>query len=190
MDLKSTPVDAHAELAPAAALTRGLLEDFARRYYAPLISFFRKRTHNAPEVQDLVQQVFLRLAQYRELTRIQNPDGFIFQTAANILKDHHRQSIVRQQNADHPAVSGRRGDSDLSPERVLLGKETLAHLVNALRELPDRTRDVFVLRCFEGLKNVEIAQMHRISVRAVEKHMVKALTHIGRAIDTDLGRQP
>lgn len=190
MDFESTPVDAHAELAPASALTRGLLEDFARRYYAPLISFFRKRTRNAPEAQDLVQQVFLRLAQYRELTRIQNPDGFIFQTAANILKDHHRQNIVRQQNADHPAVSGDAGDSDLSPERVLAGEEALARLVNALRELPDRTRDVFVLRCFEGLRNAEIAQLHRISVRAVEKQMVKALAHIGRALDADSGRHP
>jgi RNA polymerase sigma-70 factor (ECF subfamily) len=189
MEFKTTPVDAPAELAPVSALTRGLLEDFARRYYAPLVSFFRKRTHNAPEVQDLVQQVFLRLAQYRELAHIQNPDGFIFQTAANILKDHYRQNVVRRQNADHSAVSAGAGGSDLSPERVLAGKETLAHLVNALRQLPDRTRDVFVLRCFEGLKNAEIAQLHRISVRAVEKHMVKALTHIGRAIDADVGRR-
>ena len=190
MDFKSTPVDAHAELAPGSALTRGLLEDFARRYYAPLLSFFRKRTHNAPEVQDLVQQVFLRLAQYRELTRIQNPDGFIFRTAANILKDHHRQSLVRQQGANHPAVCTAGEDSDLSPERVLAGEETLARLAIALRELPDRTRDVFVLRCFEGLKHAEIAQIQGISVRAVDKHMVKALTHIGRAIGADFRRRP
>ena len=190
MGFKSTPVDAHAELAPGSALTRGLLEDFARRYYAPLLSFFRKRTRNAAEVQDLVQQVFLRLAQYRELNNIQNPDGFIFQTAANILKDHHRQSLVRQQGADHPAVRAVSEDSDLSPERVLAGEETLARLVAALRQLPDRTRDVFVLRCFEGLKHAEIAQIHSISVRAVDKHMVKALTHIGQAIDADFRRRP
>jgi DNA-directed RNA polymerase specialized sigma24 family protein len=38
------------------------LDTLARRYYAPLASFFRKRTRGAPEVQDLVQQVFLRAA--------------------------------------------------------------------------------------------------------------------------------
>ena len=34
------------------------LERLARRYYAPLVSFFRKRIRNTAEVQDLVQQVF------------------------------------------------------------------------------------------------------------------------------------
>ena len=53
---------------------RTRLDDLARRYYVPLATFFRKRTHNAAEVQDLVQQVFLRLAQHRELGDIRNPD--------------------------------------------------------------------------------------------------------------------
>jgi len=61
---------------------RTRLDDLARRYYAPLATFFRKRTHNAAEVQDLVQQVFLRLAQHRELGDIRNFEGYIFQTAA------------------------------------------------------------------------------------------------------------
>ena len=59
---------------------RTRLDDLARRYYAPLATFFRKRTHNAAEVQDLVQQVFLRLAQHRELGDIRNSEGYIFQT--------------------------------------------------------------------------------------------------------------
>ena len=64
---------------------RARLDELARRYYVPLASFFRKRTRNAPEVQDLVQQVFLRLAQYRQLGNIHNSDGYIFETAANTL---------------------------------------------------------------------------------------------------------
>jgi RNA polymerase sigma-70 factor (ECF subfamily) len=78
-----------------ANLVRSRLDSLARRYYAPLASFFRKRTRNAPEVQDLVQQVFLRLAQSRELGEIRNPDAYIFQTAANTLRDHYRHAVVR-----------------------------------------------------------------------------------------------
>lgn len=164
---------------------RERLDDLARRYYAPLASFFRKRTRNASEVQDLVQQVFLRLAQYRELGDIQNPDGYIFRTAANTLKDHHRRTAVRERFAkEQSAVSGAAG-SDFSPEHVLQDRETLTQLVAALRQLPERTRDVLMLRCFEGLKHAEIARLQGISVRAVEKHMAKALAYLNQALERE-----
>lgn len=70
------------------------LDDLARSYYAPLAAFFRKRTRSTLEVEDLVQQVFLRLAQIRDLPEMHNPEGYIFQTAANTLKDHLRRERI------------------------------------------------------------------------------------------------
>jgi RNA polymerase sigma factor (sigma-70 family) len=162
---------------------RARLEYLAQRYYAPLVSFFRKRTSNASEVQDLVQQVFLRLAQHKQLGEIQNPDGYIFQTAANALRDHYRSANVRERFAAEQASLVNAVDSDYSPERVLLGRESLELLAEALRRLPERTRDVFMLRCFEGLKHSEIARLQGISVRAVEKHMCRALAHLSKALE-------
>ena len=156
---------------------RAGLDRLARRYYAPLASFFRKRTRDAAEVQDLVQQVFLRLAQYREIDKIRNADGFVFQTASNTLKDHFRNSAVRNRFIKEQIETGVSG-SDFSPERVLLGREIVAQLADALRQLPERTRDVFMLRCFEGLRHAEIARLQGISVRAVEKHMGRALAYL------------
>ena len=100
-------------------LTRKLLEDLARRYYKPLLSFFRKRTHNAPEVGDLVQQVFLRLAQYPGLEHMHNPDGYIFQTAANTLRDYYRHQAVCERHLRLVSDGEVERDSEFSPERVL-----------------------------------------------------------------------
>jgi RNA polymerase sigma factor (sigma-70 family) len=163
---------------------RERLDRLARRYYAPLTSFFRKRTRNAQEVQDLVQQVFLRLAQHGELDAVQNAEGYIFQTASNTLKDHIRNATVRgrfiaERNDQIREESG----SDFSPERVLLGRESIELLARSLRELPQRTRDILVLRCFEGLKYAEIARLQGLSIRSVEKHLQRALGHISRALD-------
>jgi RNA polymerase sigma-70 factor (ECF subfamily) len=174
---------ATAEADASAPSTRGRLDDLARRYYAPLATFFRKRTRNAPEVQDLVQQVFLRLAQYGDLHDIQNADGYIFQTAANTLRDHYRRTAVEQRFTTRQAGVPAAADADFSAERVLLGRESLAVLTAALRQLPERTRDVFMLRCFEGLKHAEIARLQGISVRAVEKHVCRALAHLGEALE-------
>jgi RNA polymerase sigma factor (sigma-70 family) len=183
----STRPKASASLAQSHTV-RVRLDDLARRYYAPLASFFRKRIRNAPEVQDLVQQVFLRLAQYRELGDIQNADGYIFQTAANTLKDHYRHKAVRERFANERLGFSGAADSDFSPEHVLQDRETVAQLAEALRQLPERTRDILMLRAFEGLKHAEIARLQGISIRAVEKHMARALAYLGRALERDTGR--
>ena len=161
-----------------------LLDFLARRYYAPLLSFFRKRTHNGSDTQDLVQQVFLRLAQSRQQGEIHNPDAYIFQTAANALRDHHRHMAVRNRYLAEMATTDA-GATDLTPERIELAKEDLARLVDGMRELPERTRDILILRCFEGLKNMEIARLHHISTRAVEKHIAKALASLSRILDPE-----
>lgn len=158
------------------------LDALARRYYAPLLSFFRKRTHNGPETQDLVQQVFLRLAQSRKAGEIHNPDAYVFQTAANALRDHYRQLAVRNRFLNETIATSGELTADASPERILLAEEDLTMLVDVLRALPERTRDVLMLRCFEGLKNAEIAQLHRISTRSVEKHIAKALAAVSQSL--------
>ncbi len=166
---------------------RSRLDNLARRYYTPLVSFFRKRTRNAAEVQDLVQQVFLRLAQYRELEEIRNPDGYIFQTAANTLKDHLRNAAVRDRFSQEQLNGSDAAASYFSPERVLQGRESVARIAEILRELPERTRDIFMLRCFEGLRHNEIARLQGISVRAVEKHVAKALARLSSVLDEEQG---
>ncbi|MGH8209424.1 MAG: sigma factor-like helix-turn-helix DNA-binding protein [Steroidobacteraceae bacterium] len=42
-----------------------------------------------------------------------------------------------------------------------------------------------MLRCLEGLKHAEIARLEGISVRAVEKHVAKALAHLSQVRDRD-----
>jgi RNA polymerase sigma factor (sigma-70 family) len=176
---------------PESRVRRARLNEVVRRYYAPLVSFFRRRTRASHDVEDLVQQVFLRLSQHPHIGAIENPDAYIFQTAANTLKDHARRDGVRRRyvvEAAHGAEKSIDWHSDISPERVLQGEQSIAQLASALRALPERTRDVFVLRCFEGLKHAEIARLLGISVRATEKHFAKALAHVSLSIESE-GRE-
>lgn len=163
------------ERTPDPVIQKSRLDALARRYYAPLATFFRKRTRSAAVVPDLVQQVFLKLAQQKELGAIENTDGYIFQTASNALKDHYRHERIREQFL-RSQLQPR--DSDFSVERVLEGQESLSQAIAQIRNLPERTRDIFVLRVFEGIKYEEIAALLKISTRAVEKHMAKAMTRL------------
>lgn len=159
-------------------------ESVALRYRGPLRGFFAKRVKDQADVEDLIQDVFLHLIRRAQGGPIEKVEQYIFQTAANVLRDSGRRRQVRDLDAHesfdeeiHPLRS------EISPERVLLGKESLARVAAALRQLPQRTRDVFVLRTMEKHKYAEIAGMMEISTRAVEKHMAKALAHLGRVMD-------
>jgi len=101
------------------------------------------------------------------------------------LKDHYRRQAVRERLSTEPSGFFAPADSDFPADRVLQGQEDIARLVGALRNLPERTRDILMLRCFEGLKHAEIARLHGISTRAVEKHVTKALAHLSSVLDRD-----
>jgi RNA polymerase sigma-70 factor (ECF subfamily) len=65
----------------------------------------------------------------------------------------------------------------------LESKQAAEYLAAALRDLPERTRDIFVLRMIEGMKMADVARAFSISTRAAEKHQARALAHVARALE-------
>lgn len=154
------------------------LEGIATRFGSALERYFRKRVFDEGEAEDLVQEVFCRLAARTGAHRIDNPEAYVFQVAANLLRDRARSDLT-QRDAKQQFVLRRRNDCDeISPERVVLGRERIVQLRNALNELPERTRTIFVLHRFEDLKYREIARRLGVSASLVEKHIMDAIGHL------------
>jgi RNA polymerase sigma factor (sigma-70 family) len=149
------------------------------RYGSPIRSFIARRVQSAADVNDLSQEVFLRLMRRSTSGPIENVEGYLFQIAANLLRERGRQDALR---ASAPAVEldpemlGQ--GEEHSPERILLGKEACRQMIAALYELPERPRTIFMLNRFENVKGAEIARMLGISISAVEKNLVRALQHL------------
>lgn len=184
MGQKPSPVGEPAALADLGGEHAEQWENVARRYTSALRGFFAKRVYEQDDVEDLVQDVFLRLMQRASGRPIERVEQYIFQTAANVLRDRGRRRATRRQESHEPYDEAVHDspDTDFPPERVLMGREAVAQVMAALEDLPQRTRDIFVLRALEQHKYCEIANMLRISTRATEKHMAKALAHLSRAL--------
>jgi RNA polymerase sigma factor (sigma-70 family) len=153
------------------------LSDCGARFTPALRAFFSRRA-NANDVEDLVQEVLLRIQKRQPGAVVANVEGYLFEVAANVLIDRGRRDRTRRrsdhcelQELHHPV-------DDLSPERVLQGRETVARAMAALNELPERTRQVFILVRFEEMSYKRVAQRLGVSVSAVEKHVMKALRHL------------
>ncbi|WP_231726108.1 MULTISPECIES: RNA polymerase sigma factor [unclassified Sphingomonas] len=175
--INSPPAGVHVPASAGPAELDALVALVAR-FSAPLARYFRRRVEAEADIADLVQDVFLRLARMPDLRAIDAPDRFLFVIAANVLRDRARRAAVREVSR-HVEIDGIELESaDFSPLRVLVGREGLMRVQAALRELPQRTRDVFVLRLFEEYRMADVASALGISKRAAEKHYARALRHL------------
>ncbi len=167
--------------------SNGPFERLSRRYRAPLLAFFSRRIRDSSEVEDLVQEVLLKVLRQTKDGKRDLTDGYIFTAAANLLRDRARRR--RSGAADlHFSLEAAVEDESvgcadewtesITPESVLLAREALSVVVQALQELSPQTRDVFLLFRLEGLKQRHIANIYGVSVSAIEKHICKALRHI------------
>lgn len=172
---------------PPEAQTRALeLAARSEAARASLVSYFRRRVRDAAEVDDLVQEVFLRLVVRGGVERIDHVQGYIFQTAASVLADRHRRRVVRRAEDHLPFDPEAHGGSDFDAERQLIGRERLRAASVALMALPERTRAIFLLRRLDGFRYADIAARLGISVSAVEKHMLRAVQHLMANTEAEL----
>jgi RNA polymerase sigma factor (sigma-70 family) len=144
--------------------------------------YFIRRVRDRGEAEDLVQDVFVRLARRGGLGDVVNLSGYIFETAASVLQDRARRRQVRAADAHDTFDNERHAGEDFAPDRVLNGKERLRLVSAALLELPERTRHIFVLRRLDGMRYNDIASRFGISVSAVEKHMQRAVAFLAQRL--------
>jgi RNA polymerase sigma factor (sigma-70 family) len=157
------------------------------RFRGPLMSFFLRRVRNRAEAEDLTQEVFARLLAALERGRIDDAEAFVFRVAANLLADRGRRLASRggaplSLDADEAvvAVLARQFVEDRDPERVMLGRDSLKQVLDALGELNERTRDIYILFRLERVRQREIAALYGIGVSTVEKEVMRATLHLAR----------
>ncbi len=181
---RADPPDGPSESAPASPpLEAPRFEALVSRYRRPLLRFFQRRSVGVEDAEDLTQEVFMRLSQRFSRLHWGNPDGLVFTVAANALVDHERHQRSRQRGR-HVEVDPALPADEPTAEATLAGRERLAKLVAALDDLHPNARAVFVLCRFENLTQAEAAARLNLSLSAVEKHMMNALTRLREAIET------
>ncbi len=148
----------------------------AMRYRPAIHAFLARRVSDRAEADDLTQEVFASLARRAGLESVVNMERYIFQVAANLLRDRARRAARRPRiECEGGADPFGRLVDEISPERALLGREAYARFVAALQALPERPRTIFILCRFEEMTGREVAARLGVSLRLVEKDLARAL---------------
>lgn len=143
-----------------------------RPVFAKVKAALMRRGRSEHDADDLVQEAWVRLAQYERGQPVVQPEAFLMRAALNLSIDTHRlrQSRGTEVLLDDVVLI----DSTPSAEATLLARERLQRLSVGLGRLPERTRAFFLAHRIEGKSYTEIAREHNLSVTAVERHIAKA----------------
>jgi len=156
------------------------LRGLDRRYRPALMAFFMRRAASHGDAEDMTQELFAKLARVED-PGMENADAYIFQMAANLLRDRQRRERVRA--SYRATIAGEPVDPEpLDPARILQAREDLGEVSRILRELPERTRAIFLLYRLEGMKQAELATLYGMTTSGVQKHILKAMGHLTRRL--------
>lgn len=149
--------------------------------------FLAARVRNTVLAEDLVQDLYLKISKTTLPETIENPNGFLYRMASNLALDHIRSEQRRRKrdsdwSTNQSAQIGDQPASMATPaDEAMFAKQRLAIVMNALETLSPKSREVFKLHKFQNQPYKDIALALNISVSTVEKHMIKALKHLGAA---------
>ncbi len=139
-----------------------------------LRAWLHSRFASGLELDDVVQEAFLRVIRAHERGQLDSPKAFLFATARNLALDRIRHQRVAPssslaENEEWDVLY----DADDVAETVARNQE-LELLTEAIQSLPDRCRQVFTLRKVYGMSQPDIARKLGIS-----EHTVSAQLTIG-----------
>ena len=145
---------------------------FYNEHVKTLRNYLYYKFGDADQSDDVTQESFIRLWKNCAKVTLATAKGFLYKVAINLGTSIKRSEKVHLKYTEQAVKS----EKDIeSPEYVILEKEFMEKLTNAISNLPDRQREVFLMNRVEKKTYKEIAEISGVSIKAVEKVMHKAL---------------
>lgn len=130
------------------------------------------------EIEDIVQETYVRVCQMERKDDIRKPRSFLFKTVHNLALDHVKRAESRLVvSVEECGESGfdqfeRRADETFDQ---VASNEEFSLFCEAVRLLPVQCRRAFVLKKVYGYSQREIARKMNLSESTVEKHIAQGI---------------
>ena len=156
-----------------AATADVAFEDFFRANYSRAFGVAVRMLGNAPEAEDAAAEAFSRaLVRWRRIGTLDYRDAWVLRVTANVSIDMLR----RRRKLPVPETTMRDSQAD-AVERL--------SLLNELETLPERQRDVLLLRYFGDLSDDDIARCLTMAQGTVKSHVHRGLAKLRQRFGVD-----
>ena len=168
-----------------------VFEQIVREYWPRMFKFALIYTQNNETSQELVQDTFLVLWNNRAILK---DNTYLITYLMVVLRNKClnllEQARIRQlyiEEIDDETIYQRANLYVLQDEasQIVESEDLHKAIERALSKLPEKTREVFMLSRYDGLKNQQIAETKNISQKTVEYHISKALQILKEELPQD-----
>jgi RNA polymerase sigma-70 factor (ECF subfamily) len=153
-----------------------------------LLLFLAARTRSMATAEDLVQDLYLKVAAMEPAAEVRAPSALLYRMAANLMVDQLR-STQRASRRDaewrsdrRVSLSGEDVVEEPAADDVVVAKERVRQLAAAVAALPPQMGRAFRLHKLEGLSQARTAQAMGVSVKMVEQHIAAAIRQLAQRL--------
>ena len=156
-----------------------------RRYGSNLFRFIRGRVRSEEEAEDILQDVWVQLSRLSNLEEVESISAWLYQVARNRITDTYRKKDT--ESLEELAFEDEDGNLDFkeillsdsqSPEDAFFKEIFWDALMQALDELPENQRQVFVWNELEDLTLQEIADKTNQNLKTIISRKRYAVQHL------------
>lgn len=160
------------------------LSDWFHQWRLPLRRFLLRRAGVlAADVEDVGQEVFLRLMRYETAELIEHPQAYLYKVASNVATEWSMRARNRQPH-DEKWVATLIDNEE--PESQMMRAQSQHEIERALNTLTPYQREVLKLYFVEELQYTEIATHLGESVRSITRQFRKSYDKLRHELDPEL----
>ena len=148
-----------------------------------LARYLARRINDRALIDDLAQEVFLRLLKLDRVHLIRNPRAYLFRVAASVIADYGRRRSRRPHTESWAPEDTQFVDGEPGPFERCHWSQRIDRIQTIINDLPERCRRALILQRRDGWTYDEIALELGVSRSMVKKYLRKALILCRRALD-------
>ncbi len=138
----------------------------------------------APDVPDLVQEIFLRLLRIKDDEAIRNPQAYLFTVASHVLHQHALKRSTKPELMDPLDVAMVFPTATApDPADQLEVEQSLERIGRELREISPRAYAVLIMYRCEGMTLTEIGKRLGVSHVMVRKYLLRAIEYCDQRLE-------
>ncbi len=146
-----------------------LAADWFQRFEAVIRGALHRRARNPADIEDLAQEVYLRLLRIPSPDLVENPQAYLYRLSLNVAEEWRQRA---PQRFDHTAaIDVLRSEENLIQDRA--AEEQKAAIEKALSSLPHAHRLAVLLHVRDGLTYAETAEHMGVTQRSVKRYVAK-----------------
>jgi RNA polymerase sigma factor (sigma-70 family) len=149
-----------------------------------LVLFLAARLRSMAAAEDLIQDLYLRIAAMEPGADVRAPTALLYRMATNLLVDHVRSAdrASRRNALWRLDTRATLGDLDIVSEppadEALVAQERVRQLADAVADLPPQMGRAFRLHKLDGMSQAQTAQAMGVSQKMIEQHIAAAIRRL------------